>query len=176
MKTGALVSLFLSVVMLFVLAAFAKAQPDKTTATAAAATQSSLPQAAPAPHSASRYRPNHLPRRAQLFYNLDWGVDSLNVKSVESGELIRFSYRVVDADKATLLNDGKVEPFLLGDRSRVKLTIPSLEKVGQLRNKNAPEAGRSYWMAFSNKGGYVRKGDRVSVVIGSFRASGLIVQ
>ena len=117
-----------------------------------------------------------LPRRAKLYYSLDWGVDSLSAKWVESGALIRFSYRVLDAEKAAELNDRKIEPALYGERSHVKLTIPSLEKVGQLRNKNAPEGGKSYWMAFSNTGGFVKKGDHVTVVIGKFRATGLVVQ
>jgi len=127
--------------------------------------------------SVSPYGSHHpISKRARLFYTLDWGVDNLSVKSVESGELIRFSYRVLEANKAAELNDKKLEPALYGERSHVKLVIPSLEKVGQLRNKGTPEAGKSYWMAFSNKGGYVRKGDRVTVVIGNFHAIGLVVQ
>ena len=31
-------------------------------------------------------------------------------------------------------------------------------------------------MAFSNKGNYVKDGDRVNVIIGSFHADGLLVQ
>jgi hypothetical protein len=50
-----------------------------------------------------------------------------------------------------------------------------MDKVGQLRQGLAPEAGRSYWMAFSNKGRLVKRGARVSVVIGQFRADGLVV-
>jgi hypothetical protein len=105
-----------------------------------------------------------------------WGIDSLSVKSVESGEIIRFSYRVLDSIKAQPLNDKKVEPSLVSPRAGVKLVIPSLEKVGQLRQSSAPEDGKSYWMAFSNKGGLVKPGDRVDVVIGQFRADGLVVQ
>ena len=123
-----------------------------------------------------RYEPSHFPRRAQLYYQLDWGVDELTVRSVESGELIRFNFRVLDATKAQPLNDKKSEPFLIDERARVKLVIPSLEKVGQLRQSATPEAGKIYWMAFSNKGGVVKRGDRVSVVIGKFRADGLVVQ
>ena len=126
--------------------------------------------------SASRYRPSHFPRRAGLFYGQIWGVDSLSVKSVESGEVIRFSYRVLDADKAQTLNDKKFEPSLLDPQAGVKLAVPSLEKVGQLRQSATPEAGRLYWMAFSNKGRRVKPGDRVDVVIGKFRASGLLVE
>lgn len=105
-----------------------------------------------------------------------WGVDSLGVRSVESGELIRFNYRVVDADKAVPLNDKKLEPFLIDEQARVKLVVPMMEKVGQLRQSSTPEAGKSYWMAFSNKGGVVKRGDRVTVVIGKFHADGLVVE
>ncbi|HYL13134.1 MAG TPA: hypothetical protein VEV41_08865 [Terriglobales bacterium] len=128
------------------------------------------PAAAP-----SRYRPNRFAARAGTYYKLVWGVDSLSVKWTESGEVIRFSYRVVDADKAKVLNDKKNEPFLIDPRAGVKLVVPSLEKVGQLRQSSTPEAGKSYWMAFSNKGRPVKRGDRVSVVIGQFRADGLVV-
>ena len=126
--------------------------------------------------SRTRYQHSRLPQRATHFYQLYWGVDSLTVKSVESGEMIRFTYRVTDADRAKPLNDKKIDPFLIDERARVKLVVPSLEKVGQLRQSNTPEAGRTYWMAFSNKGRLVRPGDRVNVVIGNFRANGLVVQ
>jgi hypothetical protein len=124
----------------------------------------------------TRYRPNKFSRRAGLYYGLEWGIDSLSVKSVESGELIRFNYRVIDAAKAKPLNDKKSEPQLFDKRAGVKLVIPSLEQVGLLRQSATPEVGKVYWMAFSNKGGPVKRGDRLGVVIGKFRAVGLIVE
>jgi hypothetical protein len=124
----------------------------------------------------SRYTPTRFPKRARSFYELVWGVDSLTVKSAESGEVIRFSYRVVDPEKARVLNDKKSEPYLIDEAAHVKLVVPSMEKVGLLRQSSAPEADKSYWMVFSNKGRYVKPGDRVNVVIGNFRANGLVVQ
>jgi hypothetical protein len=50
-----------------------------------------------------------------------------------------------------------------------------LEKVGQLRQSSTPIEGKVYWMAFSNKGGRVKRGDHVNVVIGNFHAEGLVV-
>src|SRR6266481_6373695 len=64
--------------------------------------------------------PADLPPSARMFYQIMWGVDSLGVKSVESG--------------------------------------------------------KSYWMVFSNKGSFVKRGNRVSVEIGRFRVDGLVVQ
>ena len=137
------------------------------------------PTPAPAHRSAKvpqRYRPVQQSASARQYYSMIWGVDSLSVKSGESGEIIRFSYRIVDTDKANALNDKKNEPSLIDPAAGVQLIVPSFEKVGKLRQSSAPEAGKVYWMGFSNKGGYVKPGHRVNVVIGDFRADGLIVQ
>jgi len=110
-----------------------------------------------------------------MYYEGVWGVDSLSVKAVESGEIIRFSFRVLDADKAKPLNDKKSEPHLIDMQAKVKLVVPSLEKVGQLRQSSTPIASKFYWMGFSNPGRQVKRGDRVEVVIGQFHADGLVV-
>lgn len=124
----------------------------------------------------SRYRPNRFPKRAQSYYGIVWGLDSLSVKAVESGALIRFSYRVLDPEKASILNDKKIDAFLDSPTENVRLSIPSLEKVGQLRQGTAEESGRAYWMAFSNPRRTVKRGDHVNIVIGKFHADGLVVE
>jgi hypothetical protein len=145
----------------------------------AARSQDAAPTAKPAPPTAPaappHYQPDRFAGRAGKYYELVWGVDSLSVKWTESGEVIRFSYRVLDAEKAKALNDKKSEPSLIDPKAGVKLVVPSLEKVGQLRQSSSPEAGKMYWMAFSNKGRLVKRGDHVDVVIGPFRAEGLVV-
>jgi hypothetical protein len=112
-----------------------------------------------------------------MFYQGVWGIDSPTVKWAESGEMIRFSWRVIDPQKAKALNDKKLEPALQDPQAGVSLVVPQMEKVGQLRQASENiEAGKSYWMAFSNVGRRVKKGDRVNVVIGNFRAEGLVVE
>jgi len=139
--------------------------------------QSSTPTGIAAAASAPvRYRPDRFAGRANKYYSLVWGVDSLRVKAVESGELIRFSYEVLDGHKAGPLGDKKFEPKLIAPDAHVILVVPSLEKVGQLRQSNSAEPGKSYWMAFSNPRRTVKRGDRVNVVIGQFHADGLIVE
>jgi hypothetical protein len=113
-----------------------------------------------------------------MYYGMVWGVDELNVKYTESGEIIRFSYRVVDPERSQAFNDKTLEPSLIDPKAGVSLVVPSLEKVGQLRQapRGKLEEGKTYWMAFSNVGRRVKKGDRVDVVIGNFRAQGLMVE
>jgi hypothetical protein len=135
------------------------------------------PAATPVPASApSAHEPSHFPKRERSYYQLFFGVDSIAAKAVESGELIKFSYRVLDAEKARPLNDKTNEPVMFDPAIKAKLVIPSLEKVGQLRQSSTPEAGKSYWMAFSNPGRVVKRGDRVSVIIGQFHIEGLVVE
>ena len=143
-----------------------------------------LPVGAQSPNTATpqratgapRLQPNHFSKRAEMYYGLVWGVESLSVKAVESGEVIRFSYQVLDPAKAKTLNDKSLEPALIDPEKGVKLVVPSLEQVGILRQTSTPEAGKSYWMAFSNSGRRVRPGDRIIIQIGQFSADGLIVE
>jgi hypothetical protein len=82
----------------------------------------------------------------------------------------------LDPQKAAALNDKKAEPVLFDAQAGVKLAVPQMEKVGKLRQSSTPKAGMTYWMAFSNPTQAVRRGHRVDVVIGSFRANNLIVE
>jgi hypothetical protein len=113
---------------------------------------------------------------AAQFNAATWGVDQLRVQKTSSGTLIRFSYRVVDVKKAQILHDKRAEPHLVGLRSHAMLSVPTLDNVGQLRQTEALENGKDYWVLFSNKGDLVKIGDRVDVVIGDFYASGLTVE
>ncbi len=126
--------------------------------------------------NARHYRSAQFPKRAELYYSRVWGIDSLQIRTAEAGELIRFSYRILDADKAAPLNEKTNQPILIDPRAGVQLVVPSMDKIGQLRQTNHPEAGKFYWMAFSNKGRLVKRGDRVALAIGLFRAEGLEVQ
>ena len=141
-----------------------------------AAQSTADPPAQPARAVVRTHLATHGPARAQMYYPGVWGVDSLTVKYTESGEMIRFSYRVVDPGKAAALNDKTAEPSLIDPQAGVKLVIPEMEKVGKLRQSSTPIAGKSYWMAFSISGRRVRPGDRVDVQIGNFRAQGLVVE
>jgi len=111
-----------------------------------------------------------------MYYEGIWGVDSLRVKVAESGELVRFDYRVLDPEKAAALNDKRAEPELYDAEAGVKLVVPQMEKVGKLRQSSTPKVGMIYWMAFSNPTRVVKRGHRVDVVIGSFRANNLVVE
>jgi len=122
------------------------------------------------------YQREKITRKAARRYALLSGIDSLSVKLTEAGEFARFSYRVLDPEKAQALSDKKNQPSLIDTRAGVSLVVPELPFVGHMRQSTPPEPGKSYWVAFSNKGGKVKRGDRVSVRIGAFHADGLVVE
>ena len=133
--------------------------------------------AAAAAKRASPYRPVSVSKHARDHYQAVWGIDNLMVNQTASGNLIRFSYRVVDPTRAEALSDKKATPYMVGQRSRAVLQVPVMDKVGPLRQTTgAPGAGQKLWMVFSNKGNPIKPGDRVDVIIGSFLAAGLKVE
>lgn len=157
----------------------AVAQSTAPAPATAAGSAASPPAQAAAPAVAgppTRFQPNRFAGRAARYYALFWGIESPSVKAVEAGELIRFTYHVLDPEKAKAINDKKNDAYLIFPDAKIRLSVPSLEKVGQLRQSSTPEAGKTYWMAFSNPGRRVKRGDRVNVVIGLFHAEGLVVE
>ena len=124
----------------------------------------------------SRYSAGAMPASARNYYASIWGVDQLTAQLAESGQLVRFSYRIVDPTLAKALLDKVSNPSLLDERAHAVLSVPTMEKVGPLRQSGAVEGGKTYWVLFSNRGQVVRDGDRVSIVIGSFRVDGVVVQ
>ncbi len=145
-----------------------------STVAAQSAPQAAKPAATLTPF---RNQPDRIANRAAAYYEAVWGIEAPSVKAVESGLILRFSYRILDPEKAKVLNDKKFSPVLESPEKGVQLVVPSMEKVGQLRQ--APHeivAGQSYWMAFSNNGRIIKPGDRVDVVIGTFHARALLVE
>src|SRR5262245_23809722 len=110
------------------------------------ATTPAVSQPAGTSSKGSHYPRGEMPESARGYYAMTWGVDQLSVKLVESGQLVRFSYRVVDAHKAQVLQDKAATPKLLDPAAHAELVVPVMEKVGPLRQSMPAEDGKSYWM------------------------------
>src|SRR6202171_2007870 len=117
----------------------APASAPQAPAAPRAAQGAQVPTPAKRTAKTSRYRPDRFAGRAGTYYKVVWGVDSLGVKWAEAGGVISFSYRVLHADKAKVLDDKTNEPSLVDPQAGVKLVVPSMENVGQLRQSAPPE-------------------------------------
>jgi hypothetical protein len=105
-----------------------------------------------------------------------WGVEIVSLRRTAHGHMLDFRYKVLDAEKAAPLFVRKTKPNLVHQSSGKVLVVPSTAKLGPLRNSYAPKEGRIYWMFFGNAGDLVKAGDKVTVVIGEFRAEDLPVE
>lgn len=97
-----------------------------------------------------------------------WGVEVVALRLTGAGYMLDFRYKVIDADKAAELFERANKPLLIHNATGAKLEVPRPAKTGPLRPTNPPQAGRVYFMLFSNPG-VVQAGDEVTIEIGEFK-------
>jgi hypothetical protein len=114
--------------------------------------------------------------RQGLYFKRNWGVELINVTPVSSGYMLALRYRVLDPDRAKVINDRKSKAYLIDEATGTVLAVPAMENIGELRPGAMPESGRNYFMIFGNPGQLVKKGSRVSFRVGNLRATGLVVE
>jgi hypothetical protein len=98
-----------------------------------------------------------------------WGVEVVALRLTGANYMLDFRYRVLDPEKAAELFERANKPVLIHHETGSELEVPRPAKTGPLRPTNPPEAGRVYFMLFSNPG-MVEAGDEVTVRIGDFEA------
>ena len=81
--------------------------------------------------------------------------------------------RVLEPTRAAPLTAHKARAYLIDEASRTALAVPAMENVGELRQVARPEERRTYYMLFGNPGRLVKRGSRVTIVVGNLRAAGL---
>ena len=109
------------------------------------------------------------------YFKRNWGVEIIGIKPVSSGYMLALRYRILDAEKARVLNDRKSKAYLRDDASGTVLAVPAMENVGELRTGAEPVEGRTYFMIFGNPGKLVKAGSRVTMVAGDLQVNGLVV-
>ena len=106
-----------------------------------------------------------------------WGVEVERIRLTAAGHMVDFRFRVIDPEKAAYLLKRQNKAYLTDQATGTKLLVPNIGKVGSLRQTTLqPEAGNIYFILFSNTGGLVKSGGRVSVFIGDFKAENLAVE
>jgi hypothetical protein len=104
-----------------------------------------------------------------------WGIAITRMHLTANGYMVDFRYRVLDPVKAAELFVRKNKPYLIDQKSGKVLAVPNIGKIGPLRTSNTPQKGKIYWMFFENLSGVIQPGNKVTVVIGGFRAENQVV-
>jgi len=122
---------------------------------------------------------SHPPSDAQLRdsgLEREWGVRVLQLRLSAEGYMLDFRYRVLDSERAAPLFSREHKPYLIDEISGAMFLVPEPPKVGALRTTRPPQAGKNYFILFANPGRYIMKGNKVTVVIGNFKAEHLVVE
>ena len=107
-----------------------------------------------------------------------WGVKLISLNLTSAGFMMDFRFRVLDADKALSLFDHRIKPYVVAERSSIKLPVPMAAKVGAMRPTNRGKnikADKNYYMIFANPDRHVKRGEKVTVIIGDFKVEHLTV-
>ena len=90
--------------------------------------------------------------------------------------MLDFRFKVLDPAKAEPLFDRKTKPVLTDEKSGTVVAVPVPPKTGPLRSANDPKEGRTYFMFFANPGHFIARWSPVTVTIGEFSVTGLVVK
>ncbi|MGD8590880.1 MAG: hypothetical protein PVG22_18810 [Chromatiales bacterium] len=108
-----------------------------------------------------------------------WGVEIISLSLTAANYMIDFRFKVLDVEKSKIFFDQRVKPYLLVERSHAKLPVPMAAKVGAFRATNRGKnikPNKKYYMVFGNPDAHVKSGDKVTMVIGDFKAEHMAVR
>lgn len=106
-----------------------------------------------------------------------WGIKVVAVRLTANGTMLDFRYQVLDPGKALPLFSREIKPYLVDEATGTEFAVPDLPKVGAVRSKTRdPVAGQEHFILFVNPNGFVKAGNKVTVVIGNFKKANLVVE
>lgn len=105
-----------------------------------------------------------------------WGVKPLSIRLTAADHFVDFRYRVTDSEKASSILRRREKAYLLEQETGNVFPVP-VTKLGPLRGTAIkPKANTNYLILFANVNKTIKRGSKVTVVIGDFRAENLTVE
>ena len=106
------------------------------------------------------------------------GVEIQSLQMTAGGYMMDFRFRVLDVEKAKIFFDHRVKPYLHVEKSNAKLPVPMASKVGAFRSTDRGKnikANKNYYIVFGNPDAHVKRGEKVTLVVGDFKVEGMTV-
>ncbi len=105
------------------------------------------------------------------------GIRPVAIRLTAAGNMIDFRYRVIDPDKSLPMFNRQIATYLLDQASGDRYAVPTDTKLGPLRSSSRdPVAGKEYFILFVNPGKVLKRGRKVSVVIGDMEIENLSLE
>ncbi len=108
----------------------------------------------------------------------EWGVEIISLNLTAAGYMMDFRFRVHDVEKSKIFFDSRIKPYLHVEKSNAKLPVPMAAKVGAFRATNRGKnikPNKIYYIVFGNPDAHVKSGEKVTLVVGDFKAEHLTV-
>ncbi|HOX46266.1 MAG TPA: hypothetical protein PK668_21865 [Myxococcota bacterium] len=104
------------------------------------------------------------------------GVQLESVRLTAGRQMVDVRFRITDPDQAATLFARDRAAALIDPRDGGRLQVQSSPFTGPMRPRGTPQAGRTYFVLFANRGGRLAPGDRVDLELGPLQARNLVVQ
>jgi hypothetical protein len=105
-----------------------------------------------------------------------WGIKLLHLRLTAGGHLLDLRYKVIDPAKAGEILKKKSKAYLTDQKTGKTVTVP-ITKAGPMRQTTLnPQANRIYFTLFTNSGGLLKEGSKVTVTMGEFKMENVVVE
>lgn len=105
------------------------------------------------------------------------GIKVERITYAVGGMKLDLRYRVTDIRKARQILTEKTSLTLIDQATGTVLGVPNMPKVGKMRQlPTQDETWRVYWIMFDNPGVLVKKGGKVTLVIGDVQIRDIFVE
>lgn len=131
--------------------------------------------ALPLASACGRPKPSTLPE--EMLPPEAWGIKPLGLFLLDWGEQSEFRYRVTDPESTLFLLSKPVKAFLVREKNGKRHELPLPVRAGNLELLELdPDPRRIYFIRLNHPVFPIRRGERVSLVIDSMRAQGLVAR
>ena len=104
------------------------------------------------------------------------GIKVERITYAVGGMKLDLRYKVTDIKKARQIFTNKTPLALIDQATGRVLGVPNMPKVGRLRQvPTQDEAWRVYWIMFDNPGALVKRGGKVTLLVGDVKIKDIIV-
>jgi hypothetical protein len=100
------------------------------------------------------------------------GVQITQLAVTGAGGLVDLRYRVVDPDRANAIHDARTPPGLVDEKTGLVVHRLLMDHA----HTGPYTAGVTYYLVFTNPGNRVKRGDRVSVLLGDTQVEHVAVR
>lgn len=109
---------------------------------------------------------------SQSAFEESTGIELVRIAVSAGGGMLDLRYRIVDPDKAAVVHDKKRPPAIIDEATGQSASQPWMPHHGG----GDPKFAVTYYELIYNPGGGIKRGDRVTLVIGDTRLTHVVVQ